>query len=354
MPQESQRVYDHHANDKSSFWRRENRRSRARRLLRLFVLIIILFALVNFLTKIPGWFQNINKPFDEIQTVNVQGGSVNNEFRTNILLVSVSEKNNLQDLALASFNAEKSTLSIIRIPEAAKIYSSGSEQDLSLGAVYFGKPYFDSDFDSIYVVSKELLALPLDGYFLFSSDKLEFDEQTVQDLKRKIGSFGLITNSLSYKSWLNENMRTNYSISAIFGLAWDVRQLGAEKLVFVPLSEAVDGKEFNTGDIDRIIQREVVDASIANEVAIVEISGNSFRHLVKRVVNNLGASTVSIGSTDNLPETKVILDSDKNKIAERLAQFLRVKVVSEKIDSGADVKVIVGEDFEAKFYGRAP
>jgi len=354
MYQESQRVYDHHANNKSSFWRRENRRSRAIRLLKLFVLIIVLFALINFLIKIPGWFQNINRPFEEIQTDYVQYGRVNNEFRTNILLISVSDKNNLQDVALASFSAEKSTLSIFQITTTAKIYSYGSDQSLSLGATYLGKPYFDSDFDSIYVVSMELLALPLDGYFFFSSDSLEFDEQTIQSIKHKLGSLGLFTNSLSYKSWLNENMETNYSISAIFGLALDVRQLNVDKLIFVPLSVVVDKKELNTSDVDKIIQKEIVDTEIAKESAVVEISGNSFRHLVKRVVNNLGASIVNIGSTANIPKTRVILDSDKNKVAERLAQFLKVKVEKEKIESGADVRVIVGDDFEANFYGELP
>ncbi len=354
LSQNGQRVYDHHANNKSSFWRRENRRGKARRLLKLFILIIALFALVNFLVKIPGWFQNINRPFEEVQSDIVQGGAVNSEYRTNILLISVSDKNNLQDVALASFSAEKSTLSIIQIPITAKIYSTGSDQSLSLGATYFGKPYFDSDFDSIYIVSKELLALPLDGYFFFSSDRLDFGEETIQDIKHKLGSFGLFTSTLSYKSWLNENMKTNYSISAIFGLTWDIRQLNVDKLIFVPLSGVVDKKEFDTVDIDRILQKEIVDTEIANESGVVEISGSSFRHLIKRVVSNLGASSVNIGSTANLPKTRVILDSNKNKIAERLAQFLKVKVEKETIESGADVKVIVGEDFEANFYGKIP
>ena len=346
------RVYDHNTNSKSSFWKRQNSKNKKQRLIKLFILIILLFVTVNTITKIPIWIQSINKPFDKIQTSIDLSSRANKDIRTNILLMSVSEKNSLQDLALASFNSDQSAVTIIKIPVSGKVYSDALGQNLSLSTIYFSKPYSESEFDSIYITTKELLALPLDGYFSFHADDLEFDENTIQIIKSKMSFWGLITNSLSYKSWLNQNMKTNYSISAIARLAWDFRQISKEKVVLKDLTDALEKKEFNLSDVDIIIQEEISDSSISNEAAVVEVFGGGFySQLVSRVVNNLGASTIHLGSEGKSSETKLILGSDKNKIAERLSKFMKVRVETGDIESGADAKVIVGGDFEAKFYG---
>jgi anionic cell wall polymer biosynthesis LytR-Cps2A-Psr (LCP) family protein len=351
MKKPAQRIYDHHTNNRSSFWRKSNRKLKVKRLIGLFVLIVILFALGNLVIKIPSWIRSVNSPFENVQTTVVGSGNVNDGYRTNILLISVSDKNNLKDLAVASFNSNRSSVKIIHVPTSAKVYLEGTDENLSLGGVYFAKPYRDSSFDSIFIVIKEFLAQPLDGYFVFSSNELEFTEGEVSSVKGKLDSFTLIPKFLGYKAWLNENMKTNYSISNLVSLAWSFRQMDKDKVVVLDLREEFGGKQLNLNELDSLLREEMLDNTIVNEGGVVEVTGGS-RGLVGRLVNNLGASTISLSSEEAETETKVILGSDRAKIADRLASFLGVKVEKNEIESGADAKVVVGSDFEGKFYGK--
>lgn len=356
MKNPAQRVYDQNTNHKSSFLKRENRGRKARRFVKLFFLIVFLFALGNLLIKLPSALRNINKPFDKIQSNKFNDGSINKDFRTNILLISLTSKESLQDLALASFNYNRNSLSIISIPISSKVYTAGEDLALSPGATYFAKPYFDSSFDSTFIVTKELLALPLDGYFVFDQGELEFTEDRVNQVKGRINYLGLIFKFFSYKSWLNNHLKTNYSISKLMSLSWAFKNIKGDKLQVLELKETVENKQFNIGEVDSVLRETILDSAIANEGAVVEVvnggEGNYPTFLIRRVINNLGASTISLGGVDNSSETKVILGSDKNKVAARLAKFLAVKVEKGEVGSGADVKVIIGEDFDEIFYGK--
>lgn len=346
-------IFDHHANNKSSFWKRSNRKNRTKRFAKVFIFIIIIFALVNFLIKIPGWFQNTNRPFEQIQTESALNGVVNSDIRTNILLVSISDSNNIQDLALASFNSDKSSLTIVNIPVSPKTYLAASDQNISLAATYFSKLYLDSEFDSLYIATQETLALPIDGYFAFFTNDFEFTEEKIEETKNNLSFFSLTTNLLGYKSWLNENMKTNYSVSSIFGLILELRQINKEKIVFVSLSEAIEDKHFIFSKVDNIIRDSMLDTAITKEAAVVEIvNGGYSSQLIKRLVNNLGASTLNIGLDDQKKEIKVIQNSDKEILAKRLARFLEVNVEKGDNQGGSDVKVLIGSDFEANFYGK--
>ena len=348
----SKTIFDHRANNKSSFWKARNKRNKAKRLAKLFVVIVVAFALVNFVVKIPGWFQSINKPFDQIQTNLSLDGKDNSNIRTNILLVSISDNNDLQDLALASFNSSKSTLTIIDIPVSPKTYLVGAERELSLSAAYFSKPYLDSEFDSLYLAVQETIALPIDGYFAFFVSNLEFSEDTIQETKNKLGFFGLFKNSLNYKSWLNSNLKTNYSVFSLSNLLLDFRQINSTDIGFISVSEAVENKQFIFDKVDSVVRSSVLDNTIAREAAVVEItSGGSNYKLIKRLVNNLGASTINIGVSTKDRETRVVLNSDKEIIANRVAGFLNVKVEKGVDIGGSDVEVIIGSDFEDLFYG---
>ena len=351
MKKPAQRIYDYHTNHKSSFWKRRNRKLRVKKFIGLFVVIIILFALGNIIIKIPSWIRSVNSPFEEVQTDIIDGGNINDSYRTNILLVSVSDKDDLQNLAIASFNSNRSSVKIINVPISAKVYLEGADEDLSIGAVYFAKPYFDSSFDSVFVAAKEFLAQPLDGYFVFNSNELEFTEREVSLVKEKLSSFTLILKFLSYKSWLNENMKTNYSTSNLVSLAWSLRQMNKDKIMVLDLRKEFGGKQLSLDGVDSLLREEILDNTIVNEGGLVEVVGGR-SGLVERLVNNLGASTINLSLEGEEAETKIILGSDKAKIAERLATFLGVKVEKNDIESGADVKVVLGRDFEGKFYGK--
>ena len=223
MKNPTRRIYDHQSNHSSSYWNRANAKQKSQRLIKLFIAVVILFALGNLLVRLPGWVGNLNQPFGNIQTNIAVEGKVNGEYRTNILLISISDNNDLQDLALASFNSSKSTLTIIDIPIAPKTYLAGADQELSLAVAYFSKPYLNSEFDSLYLAVQETIALPIDGYFAFFVSNLEFSEDTIQETKNKLGFFVLFKNSLNYKSWLNSNLKTNYSVFSLSTLLLDFR-----------------------------------------------------------------------------------------------------------------------------------
>lgn len=334
---------------RETLWNRRNRRLKAKKLIGLFVILIVLIAFVNLIIRIPGWYQKINQPFGRIQSTIANDGDINDSFRTNILLLSLSERNSLQDLAIASFNSKRNSLTIVRIPISAKTYTANADLNATFSAIYFSKPYLSSDFDSLYIAAKESIALPLDGYFVFTSDDLKFTDEVVNQARGKLFSINFLFRFFSYKAWLNEHMKTNYSIAKLWSLSWDFKRISKDKLSVLDLKELAE--------VDNLLQESILDTNVANEGAVVEISASEDVppgypiNLVDRVVNNLGASTINLGKVDESSETKVVLDSDKNKVAERLAKFLSIKVEKEKIESGADVKVIVGEDFDRIFYG---
>lgn len=353
MRSPAQRVFDHHANHKSSFWERENKIRKTKKLAKLFFLIVLLFALGNLLVRVPSWFQSFNKPFERIQSNVTSNGDMNSNIRTNILLISVSNKDSLQDLALASFSSNMKSLTIIKLPIGVKTYTSGSELESSLGAIYFGKPYFDSRFDSTYTATKELLAIPLDGYFFFTKDNLEFTQESVDQVRGRLYSLSSIIRVLAYKSWLDDHMKTNYSMSALLNLSWDFRRINSDKLRISDLKEAVKKKKLNSAEVDSFLQEAILDSVIVNEAAVVEISnGSYYSNLVKRVVNNLGANTISLSEVGEGSKTRIVLGSNKSKTANRIASFLGVEVEKGEVESGADVKVIIGEDFNEIFYGK--
>lgn len=351
MKKPAQRIYDHHTVHKSSFWKRSNRKLKVKRLVGLFVVIVILFAVGNLLIKIPSWVRGVNSPFEKVQTNVADGGAINDSYRTNILLISISDKDSLQDLAVASFNSNRNVVKIIRVPIGTRIDLYGLEDKMSLGAVYFAKPYFDSGFDSVFVTTKELLAQPLDGYFVLNSNELEFSEEETASLKEKLGSLTLIPKFLGYKGWLNEHLKTNYSTSNLVNLAWSFRKIGKDKVVVLDLGEELGGKQLSLDEVDLFLREEISDNTITNEGGLVEVVGGSVG-LVARLVNNLGASTIDLGTEGEEAETKVILGSDKARIAERLASFFDVEVEKGDIESGADVRMVIGRDFEGKFYGK--
>lgn len=349
MKSPARRIYDHQSNHKSSFWNRANAKQKSQGLIKLFVAIVILFALGNLLVRLPGWVSNLNQPFEKIQTDIAYSGVRNNQYRTNILLISVSEQNNLQDVVLASLSSSRESITFVTIPKAPKMYSTGLDQNMSLSAMYFSKPYNDSEFDSLYISVKELLALPIDGYFVFIENDLEFDENGIKSIHGKINSLRALPKLFSYKQWLNENMRTNYAIGSLWNLAWDFRKINDDKLHFVNLNDAVDNKQFSLGDIDTLLRENLVDTKISNEQAIVEVVGGNLA-LVSRVINNIGGSTLNFSNNSEESETKVILGSDKNRAAQRIARFMNVEVEKGEVESGADVKVVVSSQFEADFF----
>ena len=345
MRNPARRIYDHHKNRKGS---------KTKKLTKLFILIVFLFIIGNLLVRLPSLFKNLNKPFDKIQSKLIQEGSINDEYRTNILLFSISSRDNLQDLALASFSPSKNAVSIIRIPISVQSYSIGTDEFVSLGAAYFAKPYVDSGFDSAYIISKETLAIPIDGYFVFREDRLEFDEKTVRKIKEKLYSPGFFFRFLSYKNYLDKHMNTNYSISKLWPLSWNFKEISAEKLKVSDLKEAAAGKQFKQSDTDNFLRGVILDNSIVNEASLVEVVGEAtVSNLISRVVNNLGGSTINFGDdVHNYPETKVILGSDNSKIAKRVARFIGVEVEKGVVPSGADVQVVIGDDFGKIFFGR--
>ena len=351
MKNPTRRIYDHQSNHSSSYWNRANAKQKSQRLIKLFIAVIILFALGNLLVRLPGWVGNLNQPFGNIQTNIAVEGKVNGEYRTNILLISVSERNSLQDVALASLSSSRESVTFLRIPRSPKMYSSGVDQDMSLSAAYFSKPYRDSEFDSLYLSVKELLALPIDGYFVFVENDLKFDENGIRSIHGKINSFRVLPKFFSYKSWLNENMKTNYAVGSLWSLAWDFRKVNDDKLYFVNLDETVDSKQFSLSDIDSLLRENLVDTGISNEQAVIEIVGENIT-LVIRVINNIGGSTLNFSNNTEESKTKVILGSDKNKAAQRIAGFLNVEVEKKEIESGADIKVVVSSQFEVDFYGQ--
>src|SRR3989344_8475374 len=127
MRNPARRIYNHHKNRKGS---------KTKKLTKLFILLVFLFIIGNLIVKLPSLFKNLNKPFEKIQSKLIQEGRINDEYRTNIILFSISNKNNLQDLALASFSPSKNALLIIRVPISVRTYSIGSDEFVSLGAAY--------------------------------------------------------------------------------------------------------------------------------------------------------------------------------------------------------------------------
>ena len=345
----ARRIYDHQLNHKSSFWNRSNAKQKSQGLIRLFIAIVILFALGNLLVRLPGWVSNLNQPFENIQTDIAYSGEINDQYRTNILLISVSEQNNLQDVVLASLSSSRESLTFVSIPKSPKMYATGLDQNISLSAMYFSKPYNDSEFDSLYLSVKELLALPLDGYFVIVENDLKFDEDGINAFHGKVNSLSIMPKLFSYKQWLNENMRTNYAIGSLWNLAWDFRKINDDKLYFVYLNEVVDNKQFSLDSIDTLLRENLVDTKISNDQAIVEVVGGNLA-LVRRVINNVGGSTLNFSNTAEESGTRVILGSDKSRVAQRIAGFMNVEVEKGEIESGADVKVIVSSQFEAEFF----
>ncbi|MEX0616881.1 MAG: LytR C-terminal domain-containing protein [Candidatus Woykebacteria bacterium] len=348
--------FDHHANNRLSLWKRENKRLFVTKIIRLFLLSVLLLALVNLSLKIPSFIDNVNKPFEKIQSNIIKGSSVNDKYRTNIMIVSLSERDSLQDVVLASFSSNKKSLSILRVPVATKIYTFGSDQYISLGAAYFSKVYQDSSLDSLLSITKETLALPIDGYFVFNQTGLEFDDGQVKEVKNKIFSPSFFFGFLGLKKWLDTNMKTGYSVKEIANLSWSYKQMSPERIVFLDLEESAEDKKISFQKGDTLIKEQSLDSSIANEKGVVEIVHSTeeeyFGQVVERLVNNLGASTVNLGKVGKNSVTRVILGSNKNFVAERVAKFLNTEVEKEDLEGGVDVRVIIGEDFSEKFYGK--
>ncbi len=327
-----------------------NKKRRVGKLIRLFFLAVILLALGNFLFRIPSWVGAINKPFEQIHSNLASNSRINNQSRTNILLLLLSDRDELKEAAIASFNPSRDNLSIIEVPVEAQVYSGGGKF-MSLKVAYSEKPYFNGGFDSTYTLLKELTALPIDGYFVFQGGEVSFSQGSIDATKKKMALPGFLFKFLSYRKWLDVHMKTDYSLTNIFRLAQSFKGLGEEKIQYFDLATAVGSNEqFDIQSVDNALKEAALDNNVSNENALVEINSNIGASLLARVVDNLGTSSLSFGGAE--PKTKVIAGSDKQRAAQRIADFLGVKLEMGKISSGADVKVILGDDFGKIFYGK--
>ena len=266
------------------------------------------------------------------------------------MLITVDGREPIKDAALASIDKKRAF--VVRIPLNKEFYSFGLGTNLSFAGSYFEKPVNENKLDSLVTLMQELFGYPIDGYLYLKWGSVSFDEQALSAFQKKLATISFFWKIPSYKSWLDARLYTNFSIGDIVSLVFKFRDIPPDRLEVISL---LGGKEktLYRKDIDKVIGTSLLDNGLSNEAAAVEIKNSSkvegASEMIKRLVEHVGGNAIVTGSV-NEKGTKVVLGNNKPLTATRLAAYLGVPVTRAKIESGADILLVIGDDYFEKYY----
>lgn len=345
LPPKRNRIYDHQGFGKAARFSKDRKKKNLKNWVKLFFLgVLVLFA-VFCITQIPGYVNKIRKPFKNIPGGFSNYSSLNNNYRTNILLVSFNHQK-LNELAIASLSP---------IDPKARIITLDTKVLGDL-LIFENSSNFPTTLDILKSRTIKLLNYPIDSYVALNTDINWINQTSIEKLTDYAYSFSFFANILKNKDFLEYNLRTNLTINQIFALVNQVKALKPERFDFIKLAQIKD----NSGNLDfQQIKNKLgvllSDSKISDEGATAQIINASgvegVGTLVKDIITNLGGNVIQVTSSDLQVEKSEVLAKDKKSfLGLRLSKILNQNLKNlTKDKNNIDIKVIIGKDFGKNF-----
>ncbi len=112
--------------------------------------------------------------------------------------------------------------------------------------------------------------------------------------------------------------------------------------------------DMSAGEVDKIVSSLFQDASVQKEnMAIEIINGTDVTGLgnrLARLITNMGANVIIVGTSDVPEETSVISYSKKNYTVEKLGKLLGFKLVKKDKRELANITITIGKDGLSKLH----
>jgi len=347
MVQQKLSNLDHYGLARAQTFRREKNRKQLLSVIKyLFLLVLILLGirLIFFLPEIWG---KINQPFQKIPSNLVYSSKLDFNYRTNILLGRIEGKD-LREVGVASISKSDNKASILFLNPASKVYTESGSADFTNLLNLRGR----MDLDPVGVAVLETLSLPLDGYLITTDKRAWVDQKDLQSLASYLYTPGFFLKSLTIKSYLDRNLRTNLSIGNLFTIASILKD---GQVNYFDFTNKLSSEGFlDSEGIANRLGISVQDPLIAKEGLTVEIVNESsvggIEDTFKKMLTTLGANVVSVSKGELTKQSTVLANNQKSKLAIRLAKLLKVDIKDlPNGNNSVDVKVILGDDFGKYF-----
>jgi len=304
----------------------QNNRKR-NKFIKLFLIIVLFFLFLNLGFQIPKFVKVINSPFKSFPASTSNKNRVDMDFRTNILLASINDKNELVSLNIISFDPVENKFLFIAVPTEK-----------------FRDKFSSNNLDPLVNSVKRTLYVPVDGYFIFDTGNV-INEELVAKARDELFSFRFLTNLIVNKEFADSHIRTNLRLSQFFKVAWRFKKARDDKIDFMTL------RDLTSFSIEKVGEA-LVDSKILSENTSVEIKTTSSSLKagweLKQIINNLGASVILTNSNEEVDKTTIYVLDEKQNTLRRLKSVVNGEVLEAKdVSSVADIVVVLGKSEEA-------
>jgi len=321
-------------------WEKIKLENRKHRLIKLAVVGLVSLIIINLLIKLPGIYRDLNNPFPKDPKDTGTTNSIDTAVRTNYLLI-VFDKKRLIDISVATYEPTDKRLTVLlfNLPENKKLRLS-TNKVFRLGGAKDVEKYLSIDMGIIF-----------DRYLAFEHSDFQFDKNSILATHKKIKSTLALFEIFSFKSNFDQILKTNLSVSEMLSLFWDIRSSKLEEKDII--QDAASDLEVE--EADRSINNLFFDRMIIKEASTVTIRNASgvdgLGSTLGNIVTNLGATVVTIDSTEELSENNFfIVENKKSNLEKRLSALLNFKErkIKENDDFSGDILIILGKDATKK------
>ncbi len=345
------RIYDQQGLNQSKAWEREKSKKQTRKLLRLIILVFVVIIFLTAILQIPGIISRVSKPFGQIPAEMANKTKVDLNFRTNILLASVSGKK-LVELGFLSFAKGDRKLILVKLDPNYKVV--GVKADYSFNDLFVeGKSKYNIDHLESSMISS--VGYPMDGYIVLTNGQNLVDPEKLEKLIDNFYSIGFFFNLKASKDYLDKNLKTNISLNNANDLVWFAKNLTPDRINFIDLRASKDPEGYlDTQSVGNKLGLLLSDPLVAKEGAAVEIvnasSVEGVGNIFKLVIANLGGNVLNTAKAEGEGETEVITKNKNSQLAKKLSEITAVKIkIVKDSELNTDIKLIIGDDY-AKFF----
>lgn len=344
--------------DQQAYLRNNQQKLKKRKQLTRLVLLSLLgvilgVVLLNIIFRLPSLYSNVTQPFEKLQGEFYSQSNLDLGKRTNILLLT-SDYSQLTEVALASFEPGNRKVTVLKLsPETTVLSQEGGKKLSDLPVFQQGRVV---NIDQLSTAVMEVVGYIPDSYIVVADSRPWINTETLnQVVENSSLSPSLFFKLRSYKSYLDDRLKTNLTINELFSLGSKVKGIPPERfelietLTYTTESGLIDSQTLANEIGVKLNDRAVVEANLA--VEIVNQSGvDGLGQVFKGIVSNLGANVVSVDSAEVANEkSQVLVAGQSNYLTQRLARLLQAEIKEEQEIGSVDLQVKVGKNM-AKFF----
>src|SRR3989338_6257569 len=287
---------------------------------------LLLLALVNFLLHLPQIKDFIVYPHFRFETSFFKTQSSDTSRRTNMVLFSVSDANEVTNVVVTTYNPENQEVYFIKLDPKTTVNLAYGR-----GLNSLANAFQEKNIDILLQTISDTFAIPIDGYFQLA--QTDFSKENLLGLKKNITGVGNFWKIIHFGEF-GKKVKTNYNALSLFSIYREIWSIRADKFYYKELSQAYYLPEdqngvtltfFNKEQIDSLIDKLFNDPSIEKEAAKVEIKNGTGKSGLatrsSRLISNIGVEVVAIDNAelDNIQKTIIINYNQKNYTAGRIA-----------------------------------